>query len=60
MIDLYIDEVSLAKIHEKQNQQILIFRNKEKDELISIPVSNDELLNIWLKVKMRCETLGLK
>lgn len=60
MIDLYIDEVSLIKIQGKQNQQILIFRNKEKDELISIPVSNDELFNIWLKVKMRCEALGLK
>lgn len=60
MIDLYVDDVSLVKIQEKDNQQILIFSNSGKDESISIPVTNDELLNIYQKVRMRCETLGLK
>lgn len=59
MIDLYSDNVSLSKIQEKHNEQVLIFCNKEKDETVVLNVSNTELLNIFLKVKMRCETLNL-
>lgn len=59
MIDLYSDNVSLSKIQEKHNEQVLIFRNNEKDETIALNVSNAELLNIFLKVKMRCEALNL-
>jgi len=56
---LYIDDVSLTEIQTKGNEQILMFRNKEKDETVAIPVSNTELLNIFQRVKMRCETLNL-
>ncbi|MBD5112109.1 MAG: hypothetical protein HDT42_06170 [Ruminococcaceae bacterium] len=59
MIDLYLDDIVLSKIQEKHNEQILIFRNNEKDETIALNVSNAELLNIFLKVKMRCEALNL-
>lgn len=59
MIDLYIDEVSLVKIAQKQESQILFFKNEEKDEAVSIPVSNEELLNIYHRVKIRCEILEL-
>lgn len=59
MVDLYIDDVSLTKIQTKGNEQILMFRNKGKDETVAIPVFNAELLNIFQRVKMRCETLTL-
>lgn len=59
MVDLYIDDVSLTEIQTKGNEQILMFRNKEKDKTVAIPVSNTELLNIFQRVKMRCETLNL-
>ena len=59
MIDLYVDEVSLERIHQKNQSQILVFRNKTKDETLSVPVSNEELVNIYQWAKIRCETLGL-
>ena len=58
-MDSDIDDVSLTEIQTKGNEQILMFRNKEKDETVAIPVSNTELLNIFQRVKMRCETLNL-
>lgn len=59
MIDLYADDITLTKIGIKQNEQVLLFLNKEKDETIALNVSGSELLNIFLKVKMRCEVLNL-
>lgn len=59
MIDFYADDMTLEKIEVKQNKQILIFRNKEKDETVALNVSDSELLNIALKTQMRCETLNL-
>lgn len=59
MVDLYIDDISLTEIQTKGNEQTLIFRNKEKDETVAIPVSHAELLNIFQRAKMRCETLKL-
>ncbi len=59
MIDLYIDDVSLTEIQDKYNRPILVFKNKKKDEAVYIPISNEELLNILSRVKMRCETLDL-
>lgn len=51
MVDLYIDDVSLTEIQTKGNEQILMFRNKGKDETVAIPVFNAELLNIFQRVK---------
>lgn len=58
MVDLYIDDVSLNEIRVASNEQELLFSNS-KDESVHIPVSNEELLNILNRVKMRCETLDL-
>lgn len=58
MIDLYVDGISLRKIEVKHNEQLLILQN-EKDETITLNVSETELLNIFRQVKMRCETLNL-
>ncbi len=59
MVDLYIDDVSLNEIRVVGNKQELVFVNDKKDESLHIPVSNEELLNILNRVKMRCETLNL-
>ncbi len=59
MIDLYADNISLREIQVKRNEQILLFQNKEKDEIVALNISDAELLNILQKVKMRCETLNL-
>lgn len=58
MFDLYADDVTLTDIQRK-DKEILVFRNKAKDESIMIPVSNEELVNIYNRVQMRCETLNL-
>lgn len=59
MVDIYGDNISLEKIQQTGNEQMLIFKNKEKDETLALLVSEDELLNIFQKVKMRCEILTL-
>ena len=58
MVDLYIDDVSLKEVRAVGNEQELLFSNS-KDEIIHIPVNNEELLNILDRVRMRCETLDL-
>ena len=58
MVDLYVDDITLSDIQRK-DKEILVFTNKEKDESIRIPVSNEELVNIFHRVRMRCETLNL-
>ena len=59
MIDLYVDDMTLREIQIRQDQQVLMFANKDKDEALAVPVSDEELRNIYDRVKMRCETLGL-
>ncbi len=51
MIDLYADNISLREIQVKRNEQILLFQNKEKDEIVALNISDAELLNILQKVK---------
>ena len=58
MIDIFIDDMTLTDIQRK-DKEILVFRNKDKQESLIFPVSNEELLNIYQRVKMRCETLDL-
>ena len=59
MIDLYVDDVSLKKIEQKCGSQVLVFTNEEKDEAVRIPVSDEELLNMYNRLRRRCETLEL-
>lgn len=59
MFDVYFDDATLVKVEPKHGSQILIFRNEGKDEALSIPVSNEELLNVYRLVKIRCEALDL-
>lgn len=59
MIDLYVDDVSLTEIQDKHDQHILVFKNKDKDESVHIPVTDQELINILNRTRMRCETLEL-
>ena len=59
MVDLFIDEVSLVEIQSRNGQQVMAFKNKDKDEALYIPISNEELLNIYNRVRIRCETLEL-
>jgi len=58
MIDIYVDEVSLKEIQQK-DKQILKFVNVDKDESVMLVVTNSELVNIYNRIKMRCETLNL-
>jgi hypothetical protein len=58
MIDLYADDMTLTEIQRK-DKEVLVFNNKEKDESVMFPVSDEELLNIYHRVRMRCETLDL-
>lgn len=53
------DAVNLIFIHHQCNQFVLVFRNKEEDESVHIPISNEELINILNRVMMRCEILDL-
>ncbi len=46
MFDLYIDNISLREIQVKHNEQILLFQNKEKEEMVALNISEAELLNI--------------
>lgn len=59
MIDLYVDDVTLKKIEQKHGSQVLVFANEVKDEAVRIPLSEEELLNIYHRVRRRCETLEL-
>ena len=59
MIDLYVDDVSLKKIEQKCGSQVLVFTNEAKDEAVRIPVSDEELLNMYHRLRRRCETLEL-
>lgn len=63
MIDVYMDELHLTDIKTNSDstgrRHVLRFRNKEKDESVSIPMTDDDLINIFLASKHRCETLDL-
>lgn len=58
MIDIYVDDVRLKEIQYKE-KQVLKFVNAEKDESVMMVVTNDELVNMYDRIKMRCETLNL-
>lgn len=62
MIDFYGDDLTLEMIQTKGGTQVMVFRNRtgDCDETVSIGVDGKELLNIYEKVRMRCETIGLK
>lgn len=61
MIDLYVDDVELEYIKDvSPNEHVLVLTNRDKDEQLSLAVDGDELVNIYRKIRMRLETLGLK
>ena len=60
MVDIMIDEVSLDRIQIKGDTQQLVFVNKDKDESVFIPVTEQELQNIFDKVKIRLDILKFK
>ena len=57
MVDVFIDDVSLERIQIKGDTMQLVFVNKEKDESLFIPVTEQELQNIFDKVKIRLDIL---
>ena len=57
MVDIFIDDVSLERIQIKGDTMQLVFVNKEKDESLLIPVTEQELQNIFDKVKIRLDIL---
>lgn len=58
MVDIYVDDICLKEILQ-QDKQVLKFINKDKDESIIIAVTDSELVNMYNRIKMRCETLNL-
>lgn len=61
MIDLYLDEMTLDGIRTvNPDENVLVFKNKGKDESLSITLTGDELVNTYRRIRMRLETLGLK
>lgn len=58
MIDIYVDDACLKEIQQK-DKQVLKFVNAEKDESVMMVVTNDELVNMYNRIKTRCETLNL-
>ena len=58
MIDIYVDDVCLKEIQQK-DKQVLRFVNTEKNESVMLVVTNRELVNMYNRIKMRCETLKL-
>ena len=57
MVDVFIDDVSLERIQIKGDTMQLVFVNKEKDESLFIPVTEQELQNIFDKIKIRLDIL---
>ena len=57
MVDVFIDDVSLERIQIKGETMQLVFVNKEKDESLFVPVTEQELQNIFDKVKIRLDIL---
>lgn len=61
MIDIFLDELTFEHIKSiSKNENVLIFRNRDKDESLSLAVDGQGLIDIYRKVRMRLETLGLK
>ena len=61
MIDSYFDDMRMEYIKsDTKDGHVLIFKNTGKDESLSLLVNEDELLNIYHKVRRRLESLGLK
>lgn len=60
MVDIYIDDVTLDRIQIKGETQQLVFVNQEKDEQLFIPVTEQELKNIFHRVKIRLDILAHK
>lgn len=62
MVDFYADDLTLDTVQIKGNTQIMVFRNRtgDCDETVSIGIDCKELLNVYRKVRIRCESLGIK
>lgn len=60
MVDIFVDEVTLDRIQIKGDTQQLVFVNKGKDETVFVPVSEQELQNIFDKVRILLDILKFK
>ncbi len=47
MVDIFVDNMHLSEIQRKESE-VLVFKNKSKDEAVYIPVSKNKLLNITI------------
>ena len=61
MIDAFFDELSLDFIKSvSPEENVLVFKNHGKDETLVLALDGKELTNVYRKIRMRLETLGLK
>ncbi len=62
MIDIYLDDLSLEYVRSVSTEEnvLLAFSNKDKDETLKLAVNVTELTYIYRQIGMRLETLGLK
>lgn len=61
MIDSYFDDMRMEYIKsDTKDGHVLIFKNVGKDESLFLLVNEEELKNIYHKVRRLLESLGLK
>lgn len=61
MVDIYFDELRMERIKsDSQNGHVLIFKNTDKDETLSLLANEDELKNIYHKIRRYLESLGVE
>ena len=59
MVDIYIDDVNVKPIISIPEGFRLDFESKSKDELLHLILNKEEFVNLYYKLKNRCETMGL-
>ena len=58
MVDIYIDDVKCTEIHSIKEGYRVDFRNP-KDERLCLVLSEENFIDIYNRMKRRCETRGL-
>lgn len=59
MVDIYIDDFSIKSIDTIQEGFKLNFELKSKDEFLHLVLNKEELINLYHRIKNRCETMGI-
>lgn len=59
MIDIYIDDFSIKSIDTIPEGFKLNFELKSKDEFLRLVLNKEEFINLYHRIKIRCEAMGI-